>query len=499
MRDGVGSSFLIPGAGETRCGCITPESMNDASEALYQQRLHRYVTAMRNGRPDAVPIRPFAAEFAAKVAGMNGQEVTQDYELAFEAVRCCAEQFDWDAMVPNMVYVWGVIPQLLGSRYYAIPGVGLDPGTGFQYLEPGEGEAWMPAEDYDALIADPTAYLLERWMPRTNRDLAAPGEANTTGNNLAWLRGGMAVMDYFGAMGRAVARMRDECAMPSAIAGILKSPFDILADKFRGYIGLTMDLFERPDKVHAAAEAMMPHMYQIARSTADPERVLPVTIWMHRGCVPFITPEQFDRFHWPVLRPIIEALWADGIQTLFYAEGVWHHHWDAFLELPEGSIIVHCDRDDVFAAKRKLGHKFAVSGGIPNTLLSFGQPDEVRAFCRRLLDEVAVDGGYIMDAGAIMQDDTSIENMRALTDYAREHGVYSQSAPAPERRGMPEGFEPDPRLHPPHPRPAGTVVPAAEEIARLPEIVGDRAIVERTLGGIDAWAYAFLWHCVVSF
>lgn len=47
--------------------------------------------------------------------------------------------------------------------------------------------------------------------------------------------------------------------MPSAIAGIPKSPFDIIADKFRGYLGLLRDLIEQPEKVKKAAEALMPH------------------------------------------------------------------------------------------------------------------------------------------------------------------------------------------------------------------------------------------------
>ena len=67
---------------------------------------------------------------------------------------------------------------------------------------------------------------------------------------------------------------------------------------------------------------------------------------------------------------------------------------------------------------------FALSGGIPNVLLSFGTPQEVRDFCKRVIDEVAVDGGYIMDASAIMQNDTSIENVRAMTEFTREYGVY---------------------------------------------------------------------------
>ena len=129
--------------------------------------------------------------------------------------------------------------------------------------------------------------------------------------------------------------------------------------------------------------------------------------------MPFINPKQFASHYWPTLKPIIEEFWKHGHQTLFYAEGKWQHHLDAFRELPDRSIVFHCDQDDIFHAHRKLHDKFALSGGIPNVLLSFGKPDEVRAFCRRVIEEVARDGGYIMDAGAIMQDDTSIENMRA--------------------------------------------------------------------------------------
>ena len=50
-------------------------------------------------------------------------------------------------------------------------------------------------------------------------------------------------------------------------------------------------------------------------------------------------------------------------------------------ELPEGSIVFHCDRDDIFEAHRALGHKFCISGGVPNYLLAYGTPDEVRACC----------------------------------------------------------------------------------------------------------------------
>ena len=80
--------------------------MPDDMSTLYDQRMARYVTAMQNEKPDMVPIRPFAAEFCAKYAGFTNQEVTHDIDKAFEAVLKCAADFDWDATVGNMVYVW---------------------------------------------------------------------------------------------------------------------------------------------------------------------------------------------------------------------------------------------------------------------------------------------------------------------------------------------------------------------------------------------------------
>ncbi len=112
-------------------------------DQLYRERLNRYLTAMRNEKPDMVPIRPFVAEFTAKYAGFTCQEVTHDYNKAFIAARKCAADFDWDAVVGNMVYVWTGLTQALGLVYYGIPGIDVPPDTGFQYREPSEGNAFM--------------------------------------------------------------------------------------------------------------------------------------------------------------------------------------------------------------------------------------------------------------------------------------------------------------------------------------------------------------------
>ena len=398
--------------------------MPQTMEERYAERLKRYVTAMRNGKPDRVPIRPFVAEFAAKYAGYNCQEVTHDYEKAFDAACKTAADFDWDAVVGNMVYVWTGLTQAIGTKYYAVPGIDIPADTGFQYREPPEDEAFMRPEEYDELIADPTGFLFNVWLPRVSADVVAPNDPATYRSHLAFLKGGMAMLKYFYAFGTQAARLRAECGMPGAIAGILKAPFDILADKLRGYIGLTFDMFDRPDKVREACEALMPHLLHVALSGADPEKNLPIAIWMHRGCVPFVSFETFENLYWPTLKPIIQEIWKRGHQVLFYAEGNWNMHLKSFAELPDGSIIYHVDKADIFEVHKAIGHKFCLSGGVPNYLLGFGTPDDVRACCKKVIDGVARDGGYIMDACAIVQNDATVENMRAMTDFTREYGVY---------------------------------------------------------------------------
>ena len=393
-------------------------------ETLYTERLNRYVTAMRNEKPDMVPIRPFVAEFTAKYAGMTCQDVAHDYTKAFEAAVKCAKDFDWDAVVANMVYVWTGLAQAAGLRYYAIPGIHIPANKGFQYREPPENEAFMKADEYDELIDDPTAFLYNTWLPRVSTEVSQIGHGSTYRNNVALVKSAMAMMQYFYAFGPQIARLRSECGTAGAIAGIFKAPFDIIADKLRGYLGLVHDMHTQPQKVLQACEALIPHLVHVGLTTADPGNLLPIGYWMHRGCVPFFNPKQFESHYWPTLKPCVEEFWKNGHQTLFYAEGRWKYHFDTFRELPDRSIVFHCDQDDIFEVHRALHDKFAISGGIPNMMLSWGTADEVRQFCRRVIKEVAADGGYIMDAGAIMQDDTKIENVKAMTEFTREYGVY---------------------------------------------------------------------------
>ena len=189
-------------------------------EQLYQERLNRYVTAMRNEKPDRIPIRPFVAEFTARYAGCTCQDVAVDYNKAFDAALKTAKDFQWDAVVPNMVYAYMGIAMAAGLRYYGIPGIHIPHTTGFNYIEPSEDQAFMKADEYDELIKDPTAFLYNVWLLRVSAETSKPGQPATYRNNIALVKSAMAMLGYFYAFGPQIQRLKTEAGAVSAIAGI---------------------------------------------------------------------------------------------------------------------------------------------------------------------------------------------------------------------------------------------------------------------------------------
>jgi hypothetical protein len=397
--------------------------------------------------------------------------------------------------------VWTGLTETNGLRYYGVPGLGVLPNVGFQYREPEERAAFMQPDEYDQLIEDPTGFLYHIWLPRV-APVQRLGEPSTDASNLSFLKGGMAMLQYFMAFPDQIARLRRESGTVSAIAGIFKTPMDIIADKLRGYLGLVEDLHTQPKKVLAACEALMPHSCHVAKTTADPECNVPIGYWMHRGCVPFVNFDHFNNLYWPTVKPIIEELWAAGHQVLFYAEGNWDHHLDAFAQLPDRSIVYHVDRGDIFKAKRALGHKFCLSGGIPNVLLAFKPADEVRAYVKKVIEGVAQDDGYIMDASAIMQNESKVENVRAMTEATREYGVFSQ-----EHATLVKPKDVAPPLAPtgsipvgvPTAKRPGTFLPWEEKRRDFPVVEGDERLLAQIWNCTDSFGYTYIWQVLLSF
>jgi hypothetical protein len=107
-----------------------------------------------------------------------------------------------------------------------------------------------------------------------------------------------------------------------------------------------------------------------------------------------------------------------------------------------------------------------------------------------------------------MQDDTSVENMKVMTEVCREHGAYSSGSYEPptdtppcdlpssvESREKVKGItgRATPRIKP------GVCFPWEQRIKDLPEITGDPAMVQRIWEDIDALGNTYIWQLLLSF
>ena len=64
-----------------------------------------------------------------------------------------------------------------------------------------------------------------------------------------------------------------------------------------------------------------------------------------------------------------------------------------------------------------------IMGNVPVSILQTGTPQDVEAYCKKLIDIVGKDGGLIV-APRSTPDEARPENLKAMVDFTRKYGVY---------------------------------------------------------------------------
>jgi uroporphyrinogen-III decarboxylase len=93
-----------------------------------------------------------------------------------------------------------------------------------------------------------------------------------------------------------------------------------------------------------------------------------------------------------------------------------------FKKLPRGSTVIEMDSTtDIFLSKEVLRGHLCIHGDVSASLLSIGKPEEVEDYCRRLIDEVGGDGGFILGSGCGVPPDIKPENFRAMIETGKNY------------------------------------------------------------------------------
>ena len=83
----------------------------------------------------------------------------------------------------------------------------------------------------------------------------------------------------------------------------------------------------------------------------------------------------------------------------------------------------HFDQTDMATAKKILGDTACIAGNVPTSLMCTRTPEDVKKYCRKLIDVCAPGGGFILTGGASATE-AKPENLRAMMEAAKEYGVY---------------------------------------------------------------------------
>ena len=80
-------------------------------------------------------------------------------------------------------------------------------------------------------------------------------------------------------------------------------------------------------------------------------------------------------------------------------------------------------KTDMKRAKQTVGQVACLAGNVPLDLLCTGTPDDVRVYCRELIEAAGEGGGFILSSGAGLQG-SKVANVKAMMEAAKEYGVY---------------------------------------------------------------------------
>ncbi len=411
------------------------------AEADYKARVDRIVAAINLEKPDRVPVRLNMGFWPAKTAGITAYQAMSDPKLGCKAWKDFNLKFQPDASVdPLHNTVPAAMFEALGYNLYSWPGHGVSESASYQYNE----KDWMVAEDYDALINDPSDYLIRDYLPRTVGAFKGFGALSSFwdyielpfvfGQVLGWGSDDMvaglekltnaakAVNEWakvvFPAMGEVMS-----LGFPPYAGCATKAPFDILGDTLRGTKGVIVDMFRYPEKVLAAVDRLTPVALDWALKKANPPEIPICFMPLHKGADGFMSQEQFDTFYWPTLKRVIDGLVEQGMIPLLFAEGRYNSRLEKIMETPAGSAIWLFDQTDMARAKATIGTVTCIQGNLPLSLLHAGTKEEVADATRKLIDVAGADGGFILDVGAVA-DEGKDENLLTMVETAKAYGTY---------------------------------------------------------------------------
>jgi hypothetical protein len=409
------------------------------AERAYKERVILLKDAIQMQKPPRrIPICPSAGFFPVHYAKSTHYEAMYDVEALIRIWEKYCTDFTPDAYNPPTI-VPGRPLELLGLTLYKWAGHGVSRDRPYQFVE----KEYMKAEEYQDLIDDPTGFFLRGFFPRIF-DALKPLEKLPNFPLLHELLPVPPGLLPFGTpeLRKAFSDMMEAATevapwvmrvralngslmgkgYPSFSGGFSKAPFDVIGDSLRGTAGIMMDMYRHPDELLEACERIAPFMVRAGVAAGKANRHPLIFIPLHKGPDGFMSDKQFRTFYWPTLRKVIIGLANEGMVPLLFAEGGYASRLEIISDVPKGTTVWWFELTDMARAKETVGKVSCVAGNVPVSLLCTGTEEEVKAYCKKLIDTAGRNGGFIFSSSAGMEG-AKPENVKAMIDFSKEYGM----------------------------------------------------------------------------
>ena len=387
----------------------------------------RFRAAISLDPVDRHPVFPILVTTAARLYGIKQAEAWRDHNVARESLIKCFHEYDFDyGTKPN--YYWTMLPgkQCTAPIRLLIPGKQLDDDDLYQVDE----KVLFSREDYHKIAALGWNGFWNEHYEKISKKTLSEFTLQQERTNKIYLDD-MLICEKKGVptfLGVAV----DSVLMAFSLCRTLSE--------------FTKDLYEVPDLVEKAMEAtcddLIANSIQVCKNNGKDVAF----VVLERGSGFYYRLPVFERFEWPFLQRYVDAFVSEGITPWLHFDTDWGINLPYLKQLPKGKCV--CDLDgttDIFKAKEILKGHMCISGDVPASLLTLGKPEEVEAYCKRLIDEIGDGGGFMLTTGCECPIDAKAENLRAMIEtgktYKGKKGRIKNLKPEVEKKAESEKVE----------------------------------------------------------
>ena len=410
-----------------------------ANKKLYDQRKQRMIDVAQGRKPDRVPICALMETYTLAYAGTTIDACNKSIKHHVQSYGKIYEDIYYDCAFTAYMTHSLELGHGLGSDVFFAS----DDGISMQHKE----DCPMVQADYDELIKNPIFWIFDNFLCRK-----FPKYDDTNENQIKAFLGSLVPFAKFaGTMFYGSWYFKNKLDMPIVVGGSAEMPMDMIFDYLRGFRPTINDMRRVPDKVEAAANALLDYCTDLTRMTnlmmGTNDGGLPWMIknavkavilrkdfeftefpWIFNPChiPPFISPEQFERFYWPTYKYIIEYVHSHGGHVLSVLEGEWGPNLELLKQLPDHSTTFVVENDDPKMVLDMFPNN-SVMAGLPIALLRDGTKEECIAAAKKMIDECGPSGRFIFCTGnkvLLCPSDAVAENIRAVNEFVHGYGLY---------------------------------------------------------------------------